>query len=63
MAPAGEPWACKLRKSLYGLKQAPRLWYEHIDNLLRSLGLLRCDYEPNVYIAVTPGCFTIGTST
>ena len=49
-APAGGPWVCKLRKSLYGLKQAPRLWYEHIDNFLRSLGLLRSEYyDPNVY--------------
>jgi len=43
VAPAGGPWACKLRSSLYGLNEAPRLWYEHIDNFLRSLGLLRCD--------------------
>jgi len=50
-APAGGPWVCKLRKSLYGLKQAPRLWYEHIDNFLRSLGLLRSEYNPNVYIS------------
>ena len=50
-APAGGPWVCKLRKSLYGLKQAPRLWYEHIDNFLRSLGLLRSEYDPNVYIS------------
>ena len=50
-APVGGPWVCKLRKSLYGLKQAPRLWYEHIDNFLRSLGLLRSEYDPNVYIS------------
>jgi len=50
-APAGGPWVCKLRKSLYGLKQAPRLWNEHIDNFLRSLGLLRSEYDPNVYIS------------
>ena len=52
-APAGGPWVCKLRKSVYGLKQAPRLWYEHIDNFLRSLGLLRSEYDPNVYISAT----------
>jgi len=50
-APAGGPRVCKLRKSLYGLKQAPRLWYEHIDKFLRSLGLLRSEYDPNVYIS------------
>jgi len=52
-APVGGPWVCKLRKSLYGLKQAPRLWYEHINNFLRSLGLLRSGYDPNVYISAT----------
>jgi len=52
-APAGGPWVCKLRKSLYGLKQAPRLWYEHIDNFLRNLGLLRSEYDPNIYISAT----------
>jgi len=45
--PAGGPLVCKLRKSLYGLKHAPRLWYEHIDNFLRSLGLLRSEYDPS----------------
>jgi hypothetical protein len=42
---------CKLRKALYGLKQAPRLWYRHIDQFLQSIGLQRCEYDPNVYIS------------
>jgi len=50
-SPEGGSWVYKLRKSLYGLKQAPRLWYEHVDNLLRSLGLLRFEREPNIYIS------------
>jgi hypothetical protein len=29
---------CKLRKALYGLKQAPRVWYDRIDDFLKSLG-------------------------
>jgi len=47
---SGGPLVCKLRKSLYGLKQAPRLWYKHIDQFLRSLGLKRCKYNLNVYL-------------
>jgi len=50
---SGEPRVCKLRKSLYGLKQAPRLWYEHIDQFLRSLGLKQCEYDPNVYLSAS----------
>jgi len=48
---AVKPQVCKLRKSLYGLKQAPLLRYEHIDHFLRSLGLQRCEYDPNVYLS------------
>jgi len=50
---ADKPQVCKLRKSLYGLKQAPRLWYEHIDHFLRSLGLQRCKYDPNIYLSAS----------
>jgi len=48
-----KPQVCKLRKSLYGLKQAPHLWYEHIDHFLKSLGLQRCEYDPNVYLSAS----------
>jgi len=48
---SGASQACKLRKSLYGLKQAPHLWYEHIDKFLRSLGLKRYEYDPNIYLS------------
>ena len=47
---ADKPQVCKPSKSLYGLKQAPRLWYEHIDHFFRSLGLQRCEYDPNDYL-------------
>jgi len=50
---ADKPQVCKLRKSLYGLKQAPCLWYEHIDHFLRSLGLQRYEYDPNVYLSAS----------
>ena len=41
---------CRLNKSLYGLKQSPRAWYAKMDNFLLSLGLVRCKYDPNVYL-------------
>jgi len=50
---ADKPQICKLRKLLYRLKQAPRLWYEHIDHFLKSLGLQRCEYDPNVYLSAS----------
>jgi len=50
---ADKPQVCMLRKSFYGLKQAPLLWYEHIDHFLRSLGLQRCEYDPNVYLSAS----------
>jgi len=48
-----KPQVYKLRMSLYGLKQAPHLWYEHIDHYLRSLGLERYEYDPNVYLSAS----------
>ena len=50
---ADKPLFCKLRKSLYGLKQAPRLWYEHIDQFFRSLGLQRCEFDPNIFLSAS----------
>jgi len=50
---SGGSQVCKLRKSLYGLKQAPCLWYEHIDQFLRSLSLKRCEYDPNIYLSAS----------
>jgi hypothetical protein len=48
---SGGKLLCKLRKCLYGLKQAPRAWYTEIDTFFRSLGLIRSQEDPNLYIS------------
>ncbi|KAI5846075.1 hypothetical protein BZA05DRAFT_421026 [Tricharina praecox] len=46
--PISSKWVFKT-KELHG---APRLWYQHIDEFLRSLGHCRYEYyDPNVYIS------------
>jgi hypothetical protein len=45
---------CRLRKSLYGLKQAPRVWYQVIDEFFDSIGLVRSEADPAVYIEKDP---------
>jgi len=32
-------------------KQAPALWYKHIDEFLRILGLKRSEFDPNDYLS------------
>ena len=36
-----EECALKLNKALYGLKQAPRAWNAKVDDMLKSIGLLK----------------------
>ena len=48
-----------LKKSLYGLKQAPRAWYAKIDGFLLSLGFVRCNSDPNVYLKLIHGYLMI----
>ena len=50
---------CRLKKSLYGLKQPPRAWYAKIDGFLLSLGFVRCNYDPNVYLNLIHGYLMI----
>lgn len=59
-APEGTDWldpeiqegsVCRLIKALYGLKQAPRLWYNHIDEHLRSMGFVQSQNDPTLYIS------------
>ena len=41
---------CKLKKDLYGLKQAPRAWYSGIDSYLVSMGFVKSEADPNLYL-------------
>jgi hypothetical protein len=40
----------KLKKSLYGLKQSPRYWAIMISDFLPSIGFMRCNSEPCMFI-------------
>ena len=41
---------CLLQRSLYALKQSPRQWYLRFDTFIQSLGFLRCEHDPCVYV-------------
>ncbi|XP_055840140.1 uncharacterized protein LOC129907788 isoform X2 [Episyrphus balteatus] len=41
---------CKLKKSLYGLKQAGRDWNRKINDVLVSIGFVRCKTDSCVYV-------------
>jgi len=38
-----------LQKSLYGLKEAANLWYNHISNTLKEMGLISNQYDPCLF--------------
>ena len=40
----------RLKKALYGLKQAPRAWYFKLHSCLISLGFIKSNYEPLLYL-------------
>jgi hypothetical protein len=40
---------CRLIKSLYGLRQNPCTWYERIDLELVQYGMVRSNYDSNMY--------------
>jgi hypothetical protein len=42
----------KLRKAFYGLKQAPKVWYDRIDDFLKSMGFQKSDAGANLYFKV-----------
>ena len=52
--PSGDPDAAKdeywlLQKTLYGLRRSPHHWYEKIDSILRSIGLVPNAHDPCFY--------------
>ena len=40
----------RLKKALYGLKQAPRGWYFKLHSCLISLGFIKSNHEPSLYL-------------
>jgi hypothetical protein len=50
---------CRLKKTLYGLKQAPRAWYSKIHCYLQSIGFIKSDVDPNLYLLIKGWDFLI----
>jgi hypothetical protein len=55
--PSGDPDAAKdeywlLQKTLYGLRRSPRHWYEKIDSILCSIGLIHNAHDPCFYTGI-----------
>ncbi len=55
--PSGDPDTLKdkywlLTKTLYGLSHSPCHWYQKIDSILRSIGLLPSPHDPCIYIGI-----------
>jgi len=50
MSPGDYPYRLRIIKSLYGEKQAPKLWNERLNEILISIGLLRCPVEACMYL-------------
>ena len=48
--PDRESQVCLLKKTLYGLRQAPRVWHTKFDACLQDLGLVKSQFDPNLYI-------------
>ena len=51
-APKGEYWL--LQKTLYGLCRSPRHWYQKINAILHSIGLIRSPHDPCFYTGFNP---------
>ncbi len=50
----------RLRKALYGLQQALRTWYSNIDSFFQQHGLLRSNFDHNLYFNIfMEGFYTI----
>ena len=47
--PANADKVCKLQKSIYGLKQAFRSWNIRFDEVVKSFGFIKSDYESCLY--------------
>jgi hypothetical protein len=47
--PANANKVCKLQKSIYGLKQASRSWNIRFDEVVKSFGFIKSDYDSCLY--------------
>jgi hypothetical protein len=39
----------RIVKSLYGQKQSPKIWNDHLNNIMITMGMLRCPVSPCLY--------------
>ena len=46
----GENKVAREWKAIYGLRQASRMWNQHIDGILRKMGIVRLSRDHGVYV-------------
>lgn len=46
----------KLKRAIYGLKQSSRIWYQRVEDLLKSIGYQKSQLEPCLFTK-NEGCF------
>jgi hypothetical protein len=49
LSATGKPLRVEILKNLYGEKQAPKVWNDKLNEILLSLGYMRCPADPCLY--------------
>lgn len=49
LSETGKPLRVEILKNLYGEKQAPKVWNDKLNEILLSLGFIRCPADPCLY--------------